>query len=165
MEVIQPGSTKELAILLRSQYDNGRPTYFRLSDHPHSIDLDVTFGRGAVVRDVGSKITVMTAGPILENVLEACRDLSVNLVYFHTIKPIDKELITHYKDTRILVVHDAFGLKEAICEVPDLQVTYHGMTDAFCTSYGTLNDIRRHLGLDAAGIRNFVSQAISSQEK
>jgi len=157
MEVIQPGSTKELDLLLRSQYDNGKPTYFRLSDHPHTVDLPVIFGRGTVIRDGKAALTVMTAGPILGNVLEACRDLDVNLVYFHTIKPIDEELINRYKDTRIVVVHDAFGLKEAICEVPGLHVTYHGMTDSFCTSYGTLHEIRRQLGLDVAGIRAFVS--------
>jgi transketolase len=157
MEVIQPGSTKELDILLRSQYDNGKPTYFRLSDHPHAVDLPVSFGRGTVIRDGKAALTVMTAGPILGNVLEACRDLDVNLVYFHTIKPIDEDLINRYRDTRIVVVHDAFGLKEAICEVPGLHVTYHGMTDSFCASYGTLHDIRRQLGLDPAGIRAFVS--------
>jgi transketolase len=160
MEVIQPGSIKELDILLRSQYGNGKPTYFRLSDHPHAIDLPVTFGRGVVVRDAGAPLTVMTAGPLLGNVLEACRDLDVNLVYFHTIKPIDKELINRYKDTRIVVVHDAFGLKEAVCDVSGLHVTFHGMTDSFCTSYGTLHEIRRELGLDAAGIREFVKKAI-----
>jgi transketolase len=160
MEVIQPGSIKELDILLRSQYGNGKPTYFRLSDHPHAIDLPVTFGQGVVVQDSGASLTVMTAGPLLGNVLEACRDLNVNLLYFHTIKPIDKELISRYKDTRIVVVHDAFGLKEAVCEVPGLDVTFHGMTDSFCASYGTLHEIRRELGLDPAGIRTFVSDRL-----
>ncbi len=160
MEVIQPGSTKELDILLRSQYNNGKPTYFRLSDHPHSITFPVSFGSGVVVRDSGAKTTVMTAGPLLGNVLEACRDMDVNIVYFHTLKPIDRELIIHYKDTRIVVVHDAFGLKEAVCEIPGLHVTYHGMTDAFCKSYGTLQDIRKQLGLDPSGIREFVNRII-----
>ena len=74
MEVIQPGTNKELDALIRSQYANGRPTYFRLSDHPHEIDLPVEFGKGAVLKDSGAEVTVMTAGPILGNVLEACRE-------------------------------------------------------------------------------------------
>jgi len=163
MEVIQPGSTKELDTLLRSQYGNGKPTYFRLSDHPHEIEVPVAFGRGVVIKDGGWKNTVMTAGPLLGNVLTACRDLPVNIVYFHTIKPIDRELVARYRDTHILVVHDAFGLKEAICETPDLQVAYHGMTDEFCASYGRLPDIRRQLGLDAEGIREFVGRAVTKR--
>jgi transketolase len=89
-------------------------------------------------------------------VLEACSELPVNIVYFHTIKPIDTELIQRFRNTRILVVHDAFGLKEAISEVPELRIVFHGMPDAFCTCYGTLQDIRHQLGLDPAGIRKFV---------
>jgi len=160
MEVIQPGSAKELDILLRSQYNNGHSTYFRLSDHPHQIDVPVEFGRGVAIRDNGAGVTVMTAGPLLGNVLEACNDLPVNIVYFHTIKPIDTELIHRFRHTRLVVVHDAFGLKEAICEVPEVRVVYHGMPDAFCTSYGTLSEIRRQLRLDPAGIREFVADEL-----
>lgn len=156
MEVIQPGSTKELDILLRSQYNNGNPTYFRLSDHPHQIDVPVTFGKGVVMKDTGAKLTVVTAGPLLENVIEACRELPVNIVYFHTIKPIDTELIQHFRSTRIVVVHDAYGLKEAVCEVPEVRVVSHGIQDAFCSCYGTLQDIRHNLGLDITGIRDFI---------
>jgi len=160
MEVIQPGSTRELDVLLRSQYNNGNATYFRLSDHPHKIDIPVEFGRGVALKDNGAAVTVMTAGPLLGNVLEACRDMPVNVVYFHTLKPIDLELIRRFGDTRIVVVHDAFGLKEAICEVPELLVISHCMPDVFCASYGTVYDIRRQLGLDPAGIREFISGVV-----
>ena len=165
IEVIQPGSRKEVDILIRSQYNNGKTTYFRLSDHPHDIDVPVEFGKGVVLRDSGSDVTVMTAGPILGNVMEACRDLDVNLVYFHTIKPIDKEIISRFKSSEILVIHDAFGLYEAICEVPNLSVSYHGMPDEFCTWYGTLHDVRKKIGLDTESIREVVSHKIEKFRK
>lgn len=164
MEVIQPGSTKELDILIKSHYANGKTTYFRLSDHPHSIDIPVTFGKGVIIKDSGSKLTVMTAGPLLGTVLEACRDLPVNLLYFHTIKPIDHELISKFSKTRILVVHDAFGLHEAVHEVPGLTVYYHGMPDTFCGWYGTINDVRSKLGLDITGIRTRILKEIDQMK-
>jgi len=156
MEVIQPGSRKELDILLRSQYNNGKTTYFRLSDHPHNIDLPVEFGKGVVLKTGHSHLTVMTAGPVAGNVVEACEGLDVNLVYFHTIKPIDKSLVSQFKDTHILVIHDAFGLYEAICEVPNLSVSCHGIPDTFCGWYGTLYDIRKKLRLDPESIKGVV---------
>jgi len=165
IEVIHPGSRKEVDILIRSQYNNGKTTYFRLSDHPHDIDVPVKFGKGVVLRDPGSDVTVMTAGPILGNVMEACRDLDVNLVYFHTIKPIDKEIISRFNSSEILVIHDAFGLYEAICEVPNLSVSYHGMPDEFCTWYGTLHDVRKKIGLDTESIREVVSHKIEKFRK
>lgn len=153
MEVIQPGSRKELDVLLRSQYANGKTTYFRLSDFPHDIDMDVEFGKGVVFKDNGSDVTVATAGPILENVLEACRDVDVNVIYFHTIKPIDKELISRFRKTRIMVVHDARGLYEAINEVPGVRTYLHGIPDEFLGWYGTVHDIRAKIGLDPGAIR------------
>lgn len=163
MEVIQPGSRKEVDTLIRSQYNNGKTTYFRLSDHPHDIDVPVEFGKGAVLKDSDSKVTVMTAGPILANVLEACRDIDVNLVYFHTIKPIDKEIISRFDDSEILVIHDAFGLYEAVCEVPNLSASYHGMTDEFMSCYGDLADIRKKLRLDAESIREVVRRKLEAR--
>lgn len=164
MEVIQPGSNKEVDTLIRSQYNNGNPTYFRLSDHPHDIDIpDVEFGKAAVLQNHDSALTVMTAGPILGNVLEACKDLDVNLVYFHTIKPIDKEAIETFRHTTILVIHDAFGLYEAICEVPGLTVFRHGMTDEFCNCYGTLPDARKKTGLDVESLSKTIQQSLKRE--
>jgi transketolase len=163
MEVLQPGSKKELDILLRSQYGNGKSTYFRLSDHPHEIDLPVEFGQGVIIKDSGSRMTVMTAGPLLSNVYKAVNDLDVNLVYFHTIKPIDKEIIARFGQTQILVVHDAFGLYEAVCEVPDTHVRSLNIGDYFCCWYGTLDQVRNKVGLDVASIREYVSRNLRSQ--
>lgn len=164
VEVLQPGSRKELRSLLESQYSNGRTTYFRLSDHPHAIDIGpVTFGKARVLKTGSGGVTVMTAGPLLGNVLEACRDLDVNLVYFHTLKPMDHETVAAFRGTRILVVHDAFGLREAIEEVPNLRTSHHGLPDSFITAYGTLADIRRDLGLCPAGIRQAVTDALSEK--
>ncbi|MGO9117095.1 MAG: transketolase family protein [Desulfomonilaceae bacterium] len=160
IEVLQPGSTKELDILLRQRYRSDNVTYYRLSDHPHQLDLPVQFGKGVVIRDVGAKVTVMTAGPILQNVVEACRDLQVNLVYFHTIKPIDEAIIDRFKETEIVVVHDAFGLHEAISQVPGVSAAFHGLGDYFCCWYGNLTQIRECIGLDVQGIREFLKEKI-----
>jgi len=164
-EVIQPGSRKELDALLRSQYNNGKMTYFRLSDYPHTIDTPVEFGKGVILKNNNASVTVMTAGPLLGNVLEACKGLNVNLVYFHTIKPIDKEMIRKFRNTDILVIHDAFGLYEAICEVPNISVSYYGLPDEFISCYGKLDQIRKHIGLDVDGIRGKVKGQISASAK
>lgn len=166
MEVVQPGSKTEVDALIRSQYANGKPTYFRLSDNPHAEDLSafgpIAFGKAIVLKDVSAPVTVMTAGPILGNVRAAVAELPVNLVYFHTIKPIDRAAIERFKHTRILVVHDAHGLREAINEVYGLRTAYHGLPDEFCGWYGKVTDIRARLGLDVDGIktavRNFLGQ-------
>jgi transketolase len=159
MEVVQPGSRAELDVLLRQSYNDGNPTYYRLSDRPHQVQTDVAFGKGCVVKDGGAKTTVVTAGPILGNVVEACADLPVNVLYFPTIKPLDYELLDRYKDTEIIVVHDAFGLHEAVNVMPGLNTRYHGLKDAYCACYGTLEDIRETLDLDVKSLREVIGKA------
>jgi transketolase len=162
MEVMQPGSNAELSALLAARYASGAPSYFRLSDHPHAIDTGPTrFGEGLVLKRGGSGVTVMTAGPLLANVLPAVAEFDVNLVYFHTLKPIDRPLVSAFSETRILVVHDAFGLREAVNEVPGLRCWYHGLPDRFCGCYGTLGDMRARLGLDIPGIRAAVATLVA----
>ncbi len=156
MEVIQPGSRKELDLLLRTRHGSGSPAYFRLSDYPHELDLPVAFGRGTVVLDTGSQATVVTAGPILGNIVEACSDLPVNIIYFTTLKPFDAELIARYSHTRFIVIHDAFGLHEAVTSC-GVTASYHGLPDTFLDCYGRVGDIRQRLALDPAGIRNAVT--------
>lgn len=160
IEVLQPGSRKELDVLLRSQYNNGKTTYYRLSDYPHEIDLPVEFGRAVVLKDVGAPVTVMTSGPILKNVMEAIQGLKVNLVYFHTIKPLDAATVERFKNTDIVVVQDAFGLHDAVCDLEGVSATQFGLGDIFCRCYGTVDDVRREIGLDVAGIRYFLEQRL-----
>ena len=160
-EITQPGSKKELKELIRTQYNNGKTTYFRLSDQSHSLDIDVEFGKGVIIKNNSSSTTIMTAGPILQSVIGACNNLNVNIIYFHTLKPIDKDLITQYKDTKILIIHDAFGLHEAINEVPGLTTHYYGLPfDKFERSYGTVNEIQKNIGLDIPSIKAFVQSNI-----
>jgi transketolase len=165
MDVLQPGSRHEVDALLRATYNNGRATYFRLSDHPHDLETCTEFGRGTVMKNGTSGVAVVTAGPLLPNVMEACRDQNVDVLYFHTLKPIDRKLIEQYQSRHFLVVHDAHGLREAINEVPGLRSSYHGLPDEFCSWYGTVHDIRRHIGLDPAGIKAAVSNLIRKTSK
>jgi transketolase len=162
MDVLQPGSRREVEALMKATYNNGRTTYLRLSDHPHDIETCTEFGKGTVLKEGSSGVTVMTAGPILPNVLEACRNQDVDVVYFHTLKPIDLALIERFRDRRILVVHDAYGLRDAINDIPGLRTWYHGLPDEFCSWYGTVYDIRSRIGLDPAGIRQAVANLIGN---
>jgi transketolase len=161
MEVMVPGTPRELDTLLQSQYANGLPSYFRMSDHSHGFDFPIEFGKGVVLRnDAGpGGPTVITAGPLLKNVVEACGDLPVNILYFSTLKPIDQTLLQHYAQGPLVVIHDAFGLQEAVTEAC-AQAAIHPVTmpDRFVTTYGTVDDARQDLGFDSPSIHRFVKE-------
>jgi transketolase len=164
MEVMQPGNKKELGTLIESQYANGKPSYFRIPADEHKLDLPVKFGKAnVVIHKDSATLTIATAGPILQNVYEACSGLNVNLLYFHTIKPLDTEVLARYANTKILVIHDAFGLFEAISVASEAKVKYYGIPDKFCCYYGTLEDIRRILGLNVPGIKNIIVKELNAK--
>jgi transketolase len=157
IDIVQPGTPGEVDHHLRSRYASGRPTYFRLSDHAHAVPVPRNGGGGAVVRDAGADVTVVTAGPILGNVVAAVENLPVNVLYFSTIKPLDTNLLSRYSHTRLVVVHDATGLFEEVCVHATGPVARVGIPDRFVSCYGTIDDVRREVGLDAASIRQAVS--------
>ncbi len=160
-EIMQPGTAEEFVTLLESQYRNGKTSYFRTSEQRHSQDFPVEFGKGVVIRDSNAPVTVVTAGPLLDDVLAACVDLNVNILYFHTLKPIDHELLNVYRHTHLLIVHDAHGLYEAVCELGDINASRHGLPDEFLGHYGTADKIREAIGLDPSGIRQVVSKRLN----
>lgn len=147
-EVMQPGSEKEAEDLIKSRYNSDVTSYFRLSDNPHSTEVDTTFGVGTVLKDENANYTVVTSGPILKNVLPAVSELNVNLLYFHTLKPIDERLLDKYRDTKFLVVCDAFGLFETICDVLQGASIFNLVQlNKFAGCYGQVDDARNEYGL------------------
>jgi transketolase len=161
MEVMQPGSKKEFDVLFSRSYNNGLPSYLRIAADEHGLDLPVEFGKGVVIKETpGAKVSVLTAGPLLGNVHKGCADLPVNLIYFHTLKPLDLQLLSRFVDTKFVVIHDAFGLFEALTAACAVKAEYHGLPDEFCCYYGTLEEIRKQLGLDPAGIHTRIQDAL-----
>lgn len=161
IEVMQPGSNKEFSQLLEARYASDCPSYLRIAADEHGLDLPVKFGKGhKILCHEAAQLTVITAGPLLKNVLAACEALPVNLLYFHTLKPLDCALLAEFSHSRMLVVHDAFGLFEAVAPHCAMSLRYHGIPDRFCGHYGTLEDIRGLLGLDIAGIRARIQEEL-----
>jgi transketolase len=158
LEVFQPGNPREVDFLIRNHYRSAKTSYYRLSDHPHTVDFTIEKEKGVLVRDAGAEVTVVTAGPILESVMKAAEGLPVNILYFHTLKPFDHALIDRFKGTRLKVVHDSFGLFEEVCRVSGRSVELLGLPDHFCCSYGTIEDVRRMAGLSVEDIRAFLQK-------
>lgn len=162
MEVMQPGSKKEFDILFSECYKNGNPSYIRIAADEHGFNIPVELGKGVIIKETpGAKVTIVTAGPLLGNVIDAANDLPVNILYYHTLKPFDAGLLSRYTKSNIIVVHDAYGLFETVNAACTVKATYHGLPDAFCCFYGTLKDIRSKIDLDASGIRNKIISVLT----
>jgi len=92
MELLAPGTPCELKILFDAAWNNGQPTYYRLSDHCNKTNVPVSFGKAAVVKQ-GKRGTVIAVSTMLDIVLEACNDLDVTILYYTTLEPFDHETL------------------------------------------------------------------------
>ena len=103
MQIVLPGTAREMDHLVMEAYDNGSPTYFRLSESSNMVEHDVSFAQAIVVKR-GTKATVVVVGTMLSAVMEAVADLDVTVLYYTTVRPFDrKTLLQNLPTNKILL--------------------------------------------------------------
>jgi transketolase len=175
MTVFSPADYDQAAQIVEASAECDGPVYIRLSRFPTvkniPDNLDFKIGKGQVLKS-GDDIVLCGSGPIMQEVNKAADLLKANgknvgVVNFHTIKPIDKDLIiklmADYKTIISVEEHNIYGgLGTAIAEVMSEQASgatcnlvRHGVKDHFGESGGQMELLEKYQ-LDAAGIVNIV---------
>ena len=153
MQIVVPGTAEETDCLIRSSYDNGYPTYYRLSTAVNSMSFNKKFGEAAVIKQ-GTKAVVLAVGPLLEPVLAAVRDMDVTVLYYTTVLPFDrKSLWEHCMGNKVLLCEPYYygGLTNEVLKALNGQVLidFIGVPHKFITSYGKREQIDADLGISA----------------
>jgi transketolase len=180
-QITYPSSPVEFDILLRQTYRNDALTLFRVPAQQHGQNFtskDIQFGRGIKVTE-GSNLTIITTGPQLGNALAARDALAESgwhpeILYIHTIRPLDIELIraSVSKTRHVLVVEEHMrsgGLGDDVMRctigISNVRYAFLSIPDEFVTGYGSYQDHCDHLGLNRDGILNIVEREFGSQAR
>jgi len=144
------------------------PSYIRLarSASPVITTEQDFFELGkANILQRGDKLTVISSGPILSEVLKAVKDMpEVELINLHTIKPIDKDVIIESakKTGQVMTVEEhqvAGGVGSAVAEVLSsyfpVKIKMLGVNDSFGES-GTVEQLWKKFGIDSHSIKRQV---------
>jgi transketolase len=164
MQIISPGNSKEFDSLFSQTYNNGAPTYFRLSEYEHSLDFEVTFGKANVIKE-GSKALIVCYGNMLEPVYEAVKDLDVTLLYYSTITPFDKETLKKHFNNNIIICEPFYEgstnyfVNKALEGFP-YKLTNIGIPREFILHYGKKPQIDKLLGLDIDSLKNKINKLV-----
>lgn len=158
-EFIAPGSAKQFLQLFDETYRNGKPTFFRISDHPNAVnDPDVCFGRANVIKE-GKKATVIAVSVMLDLVMKVCADLDVTVLYYTTLEPFDYAALAKYcLNGKILVVEPEYegsllyDIHHAMENAP-LQISAVGFPREIFRNYGTYQEKLEHYKLTEGNIR------------
>lgn len=171
MTVYQPADDVETRAIVEYLCQTPGPAYLRLTRHnvPRVHDEGYVFSPGKldVLRDGGEgcKLALFASGGVVGEALAAAEILAADgiataVVNVPTIKPIDREGITHWAGNveRIVTIEDhnvLGGLGAAVAEVlagvGGARLTIHGVQDVFGESASQAELYRKH-GLDPEGI-------------
>jgi len=167
MVVATPSDENEARLLLTTCYQHPGPAAVR---YPRGAGAGVAIEETlstvpigqAVVRQQGQRIALLVFGALLPAAAEVAQALGLTLVDMRFVKPIDETQILELAKT-----HEAFvtieeasimgGAGSAVNEVLQgnrvlLPVLQLGLPDTFI-DHGDQNQLRAHVGLDAAGIK------------
>jgi transketolase len=165
MEIIVPGSASEFDQLFRQLYDNGNPTYFRLSEHENSHAYDVSYGEAIVIQK-GNSATVLAVGPALAPVLDAVKDLDVTVLYFTTVMPFDSAALRHHcTSDKILLCepyyHGVLASDIASSMWPDkILIDSVGVPYEFLRNYGKKEEHDNAIEFTSSNIRKRIKNLI-----
>jgi transketolase len=157
MEILIPGTSEELNQLLLQGYNNGNPTYYRLSEYENEITQNVTIGKGNLIKK-GKTATIICVGNILQSVINATNDIDVTILYYTSINPFDEQLLIDNFNENIIIIEPYYegginykvnkslsGMKYKISNI--------GVPHQFLKNYGSKIEHDKNFGLDTEGIK------------
>jgi transketolase len=154
MSIVVPGTATEFDKLFKESYNNQKPNYYRLSENSNKSDQEVSFGKGNLIKR-GSKGTVIVVGNMLQTVMEATDDIDVNVLYYTTIYPFDRELLQSIiiTDQKVMIIEPFYSgsitldVIESLIDI-NIKISHIGVPREFLTNYGTKSEHDLALGFD-----------------
>lgn len=166
MEVILPGTSLEFDSLFKQVYDNGNPTYYRLSEYQNNENYEVKFGQANIIKK-GKLATVVAVGTTLSVVLEAVKDLDVTVLYYTTIYPFDSQLLKENCQSGKILLCEPYYFGALSTDI--ISATYPqkiildfvGVPHVFLTNYGKKEQHDIQIGLTEENIKQKLKKLIS----
>jgi transketolase len=157
MEIIIPGSSEELNSLLLQGYNNGNPTYYRLSEFENEESHDVILGQGNLIKK-GTLATIICVGNMLTNVIDATNKLDVTILYYTSINPFDEKLLINNFSENIIIIEPYYegGLNYIVNKIlvgKKYKLTNIGVPHNFLNNYGSKIEQDEKLGLNSKNLR------------
>jgi transketolase len=166
-EVLVPGTAAEAASLLRATYDNGHPTYLRLSERQNPAEHTVRPGRIEVLRRSPTGPTIIAVGPMLGLVEEAMAGIDATVLYVTTVTPLDSVTLAREAGDQVIIVEPFLQGTMAAAVVDALgsravRLTSIGVPKVNLRGYGRREDLEVVAGLDAVSLKRRVQAAADS---
>lgn len=167
MQITVPGTAEEFDYLLKRLYNNGSPTYFRLSERSNQVTQEIEFGKAKVMKK-GEQGTVIAIGTMLDRVMQAAENFDVTVLYYTTLEPFDSQTLKNNTKKKKILLCEPYYYGALTSEIVDtfngspVLIKYAGIPHKTITSYGSVDDIDADFGLDVAGIMSKIAELVDS---
>lgn len=168
MQIVLPGTPLEEDILIKSAYDNGSPTYFRLAEKSNAEDHAVNFGKATVIKK-GSLATIIAVGNMLDIVLQAAQDKDVTILYYTTLRPFDRETLRENVPSEKILLCEPYYSGALLYDIlqtfegKPLQIELVGMAYELVQTYGTYEENLRYFNMTAENVTEKLNRLIGKQ--
>ena len=145
-----PGTAGEFEHLFRSNWNNGKLNYFRLSENVNSVSY-ISKSKLQLVKS-GESATVIVVGPIIDRVIESTKNLDLDLIYLNNLGPEEIDFSgIEIKGKKVVIIEPYYSgpvlqRMSSYLESNDLRVLQIGIPRKFLTNYGTPEEHYSSLG-------------------
>lgn len=171
-QFIYPGSATEFDVIFNQVYKKKKINYFRVSDFSHSIEFkksDIKIGKGILFKK-GKDLTIVCAANFLDLAIKTSEYLKkkfeIEIVYLHTLKPIDKNLIIKSaKKTKKVLILDQFNFNGGLASMcinilknfRNVKIQHISLNN-FIHSYGSYEEIMNVSGFNKSNINSKIKK-------
>lgn len=174
VQITYPSTPVEFDTLFRQAYRNDAVTVYRVPGSQHGVTFaaqDIQLGKGIKVAD-GADVTLVATGPQLKTALGArsilaARGCDAEVIYIHTIRPLDEELIlaSVSKTGHVVVLEEHMrsgGLGDDVLratrKLPSVRYESVSIPDIFIRTHASYEDHCESVGLTPAAVAELVKR-------
>ena len=165
INIFTPGTSNELNHLITANYNNGKLNYYRLSEFENS-QSNISENKKATVIKKGSLATIIVVGNMLDNVVNACKNIDVTILYYNTVTPFDSKTLIENFNKQIIVCQPFYSGSIDTLITDSLDSKFYnifniGIPKQFIHNYGSKEEHDFHLKLDETGINTSIKQKLN----
>lgn len=167
IEILTPGTPAQFKKLWSVCHNNGKPTYFRMTDYSNKNDCDVEFGKATVLKR-GKLGTVVCVAETMDIVIGATQDMDVTVLYYTTVVPFDEETLKkEYVGGKIYICTPFYKGSITSNVVQSLHgcqlyIEESGVPVEILRNYGTKAEIDQSIGLDIETIKEKIKRFLQN---
>lgn len=157
LDIYTPGSSSEFDMIIKKTTGNGRAKYVKITNREHQYPVDILPNEIKKVKEGTDDRLIVVTGHMLQDVM----DLGDSTIYYtssiNNLSPTSVEdLKKDMTGKEIYVVEEnniVGGLGDAIFDLTNNRLNKIGIPNAFLEHYGTYDEQRRFLHLDANSLK------------